>query len=108
MRYALPLIHEYSIKVQLSILAMLLVASYCHRGIRFVLGGLATLYLAFHVLSPVVRWGFYAFKFIAMFGFYIHYFQIGVGIIVTGVAFVYTDGIDALTQALEQGRKARN
>jgi hypothetical protein len=39
--------------------------------------------------DPAPRWGYAAFKAIAMFGFYIHFFVLGIGYIVTGAIAVW-------------------
>jgi len=99
---AIPLIHHFSIKIQLLILFLLLVGSYLHRGARRTITILSTAYLAFKVIIPFFRLLFWLFKAIAMFGFYFHYFQVGMGFIVAAVLFVFDDGLKWLQQELEK------
>jgi hypothetical protein len=46
--------------------------------------GLVFSYIAFKIVIPVGRWGFYLFKYIALFGFYVHFFSVGIGFILSG------------------------
>jgi hypothetical protein len=98
---AIPFIHNYSIKIQFLILFFLLVGSYLHRGARRTIGLLASAYLAFKAIVPIFRLLFWLFKAIAMFGFYVHYFQIGLGLILAGVVLI-DDGLKWLVRELEK------
>jgi len=107
MYFAIPLINYFSVKIQITILLSLLFISYLNRGARFVIAGLATVYLAFKLLIPLFRLLFWIFKGIAMFGFYVHFFSVGAGFIITAVAFVFGDGLEMLLRELEK-RKTPN
>ena len=106
MFFALPLISQYSAKVQVGILSVLLLASYLNRRARVATSGLASIYLAFKILVPLIGWLWNIFKGIAWLGFYIHYFQVAVGFAFTAVAFVTNDGLDMLLR--EMDRRERN
>jgi hypothetical protein len=99
---ALPLIHHYSIKVQLLVLFLLLILSYLHRGARRSIAFLSTAYIAFKIIVPTFRLLVWLFKAIAMFGFYVHYFQIGLGFIIAGAMFIFDDGLKWLAQELDK------
>jgi len=99
---AIPLIHNFSLKIQLLVLFLLLVGSYLHRGARRTIAFLCTAYLAFKVIVPLSRLLFWLFKAIAMFGFYVHYFQVGLGFIVAGVVFIFDDGLKWLQRELDR------
>ncbi|KDR79496.1 hypothetical protein GALMADRAFT_1243127 [Galerina marginata CBS 339.88] len=107
MHFALPLIYGYSAKVQLCVLSILLLISYLHRGARFAIAAIASAYLAFKTLIPLAGWTFYIFKGIAMFGFYITYFKIGIGYIMTAIDFVLNDGLEALIKELDKLEEKR-
>jgi uncharacterized oligopeptide transporter (OPT) family protein len=99
---AIPFIHNYSIKIQFLILSLLLAGSYLHRGARRTIAFLASAYLAFKVIVPIIRLLFWLFKAISIFGFYVHYFQIGISFIAAGVVFVFDDGLKWLARELEK------
>jgi hypothetical protein len=99
---AIPLIHNFSIKIQLITLFLLLFGTYLHRGTRLSICILSAAYLAFKAIVPIFRLLFWLFKSIAMFGFYVHYFQLGLGFIVAGVLFVFDDGLKWLARELEK------
>ncbi|KAJ6613170.1 hypothetical protein B0H10DRAFT_1806095, partial [Mycena sp. CBHHK59/15] len=84
-----PLLHSYSLTTQFLILAALLTLSYLYRGVRISLVTLISLYTVFKVTPPLVRWGYSIFKAIAMFGFYVNFFIVGVGYIFTGAVAVW-------------------
>ncbi|KIM38497.1 hypothetical protein M413DRAFT_242357 [Hebeloma cylindrosporum] len=107
MFFALPFISEYSAKVQIGILSVLLLASYLNRRARIAIAGLASVYLAFKILGPLVRWLWYLFKGIAWLGFYIHYFQVAIGFALTAIAFVSNDGLDILIRELDSRERNR-
>lgn len=88
MYFELPFISSYSLKFQLTILFILLIISYHHRGARLILACLATLYLVIGFSVPLIRWLYYLFKAIAMFGFYVHFFRMGLVFIFIGVEWV--------------------
>lgn len=82
----LPLISHFSALTQSGILALLIILSYLHKGARYIITGLVISLIGFKVLVPTVRWLYILFKWIAMLGFYVQYFQVGVGFISTGIA----------------------
>ncbi|KAF8964508.1 hypothetical protein BDZ97DRAFT_1815446 [Flammula alnicola] len=107
MYFALPFIHEYSARVQISILTVLLLLSYLNYRVRLVIGGLASSYLAFKILVPLVGWVVYIFKGIAMFGFYIYFFQKAVRYFFSAVDYVFSDGLEALIRELDNRDRRR-
>jgi len=106
MIFALPFISEYSVKVQVGILSVLLLTSYLNRPARFAIGGLASSYLGFKILVPLIGWLWYLFKGIAWLGFYIHYFQMAIGFALAGIAFLFNDGLEMWIK--EMDRRERN
>ncbi|KAF9531504.1 hypothetical protein CPB83DRAFT_809231 [Crepidotus variabilis] len=100
----IPLIHSYSATAQALILLVLLVGSYVHRTTRLVIAALALLLLAFKTLVPFVRLLFWAFKGIAWMGFYVHYFQVALGFMVTG-ATIFLNGVEWLGKELEKNAR---
>ncbi|CAA7270517.1 unnamed protein product [Cyclocybe aegerita] len=100
--FAIPFIHGFSLKIQVSILLTLLLASYLNKTARFVIAALATGYLAFKILVPVVQVVIYVFKGVAMFGFYMHYFRIAVGMIGGGIVFVWNYVSELVEEAKRQ------
>ena len=102
MYFAVPFISSYSLKFQLITLFVLLFISYLHRGTRLLLACLATLYIAFLCVIPLIRWTYYLFKAIAMFGFYVHHFWMGLGFLVIGVEWVMDNGTTYATCVLEK------
>lgn len=101
----LPLINHFSALIQSGILGLLLIFSYLHKGARYVIAGLILLLIGFKILLPVVRWLYIIFKLVAMLGFYIHYFQVGVGLIVMGAGGVILF-VEGLLKELEKNREA--
>ena len=99
---AIPFIHDYSIKVQFIFLSLLLVGSCLHRGARRTIAFLAATYLACKLVLPIFRLLLWLFKAVAMFGFYVHYFQVGLGFIVAGTMFIFNDGLKWLVNELEK------
>jgi hypothetical protein len=106
MYFALPFISEYSIKVQVGILSVLLLASYLNRLARFAIGGFASIYLGFKILVPLIGWLWHIFKGIAWLGFYIHYFQMAIGFALAGITSLFNDGLEIWVK--EQERRQRN
>jgi hypothetical protein len=100
----LPLINQFSALTQSLILALLIVVSYLHRGARYVIAGLILAFVGSKCLLPVARWGYMIFKWIAMLGFYIHYFQAGIGFIMTGIGAVAMFG-EGLIKEMEKNRR---
>ena len=107
MHFALPFISEYSIKVQVGILLVLLLASYLNRVAKFAIGGLASIYLGFKILVPLIGWLWYIFKGIAWLGFYIHYFQMAIGFALAGIAFIFSDGLEMWVKELNRRERDR-
>ncbi|KAF8805076.1 hypothetical protein BYT27DRAFT_7193615 [Phlegmacium glaucopus] len=101
MYFELPFIGSYSLKFQLTTLLILLIISYLHRGVRLILAGLTTLYLVTLCFIPLIRWTYYLFKAIALFGFYVHYFHMGIGFIVFGLGYL----IEKVGQERRRGRR---
>jgi hypothetical protein len=100
----LPLINQFSALTQSGILALLIVVSYLHGRARYVIVGLILAFLGFKCLLPVARWGYVIFKWIAMLGFYIHYFQAGIGFIMSGIGGVAIFG-EGLIKEMEKKRR---
>lgn len=109
---SLPIIGNFELKTQLSILASLLAISYFHRVSRLVLSGLISLYAAYTFFIPVATWTFgwiiWSIKAIAMLGFYIHFLQLGLGYLATGVAFLSSDAREWLVKGLEAYESSRS
>ncbi|KAF8066510.1 hypothetical protein FPV67DRAFT_1190689 [Lyophyllum atratum] len=84
----LPLIGHYPALHQSLILALLLLISYFHKRARYLLSGLVLLFLGYKTVVPIARVGYAVFKGVAMLGFYVHYFQVGVGVIMAGIGGV--------------------
>ncbi|KAJ7762985.1 hypothetical protein B0H16DRAFT_1414313 [Mycena metata] len=74
-----PYLNGYALTTQFGILVALILISYRYNRIRIALIALLGIYTAYKVAFPLVRWGYIAFKAIAMFGFYVYFFLIGVG-----------------------------
>lgn len=109
---SLPIIGDLELKIQLSILATLLAIGYFHRVSRLVLSGLISLYIAYTFLIPIATWTFgwviWLVKAVAMLGFYIHFFQLGLGYLAAGVAFLSSDAREWLVKGLEAYESARS
>ncbi len=109
---SLPIIRNFELKIQLSIFATLLVISYLHRIPRIVLSGLITRYVALKFLIPIAIWAFgwiiWLVKAIAMLGFYIHFFQLGLGYLANGAAFLSSDVCEWLVKSLEAYESSRS
>ncbi|RDB16560.1 hypothetical protein Hypma_002760 [Hypsizygus marmoreus] len=103
---ALPLISNFSALTQSGILAILLIISYLHKGARYLVSGLIFAYVGFKTIVPISRWCFAVFKWIAMMGFYITYFQAGVGFIVLGIMGV-VGFLEGLVKEHERGKRER-
>ncbi|KAF5372368.1 hypothetical protein D9615_009258 [Tricholomella constricta] len=84
----LPFISQFSALHQSCIFAFLLIVSYLHRGARYLVSGLILAFVGYKAIVPISLWSYKIFKWIAMFGFYITYFQTGVGFIMTGIGGV--------------------
>lgn len=108
----LPIIGELALKFQFSILAILLVVSYIHRTSRLAFSGVITLYAGYKFLVPVSVWIFgwtlWLAKGIAMLGFYIHFFQLGLGYLATGVSYLSSDFHEWLVHGLEAYESSRS
>ena len=102
-----PIIHTYPLKIQLTILSVLLLISYLHRKSRFLIAFLITAYFLFKIFVPLVQWTWIFFKAVAWFGFYIHYFQSGFGFIVGTAALVWNGGCAWLAGWLERVSRER-
>lgn len=98
-----PLINKFSALTQSGILALLLLISYLHKGARYLVLGLILTYVGFKTIIPIGSWCYAIFKWIAMFGFYITYFQIGIGFIATGIGGVFV----FLENLTKEGEKAK-
>ena len=101
----LPLISHFSALTQSGILGLLIVFSYLNKGARYVIGGLIVLLIGFKVLLPIVRWAYIIFKWVAMMGFYLHHFQVGIGFILSGAGGVILF-VEGLLKELEKNRQA--
>ncbi|KAF8171042.1 hypothetical protein K438DRAFT_1613420 [Mycena galopus ATCC 62051] len=84
-----PYLHSYSLVFQFTILLAFAALSYRYRSFRLALLGFLGIYTAYKTTVPLVRWGYAAFKAIAMFGFYVHFFIIGAGYIFYGATAVW-------------------
>ncbi|KAJ7728276.1 hypothetical protein DFH07DRAFT_930553 [Mycena maculata] len=84
-----PYLNSYTLTTQFVILLVLLALSYSYRTFRVALLAFLGTYAAYKITVPVVRWGYTAFKAIAMFGFYVNFFIVGVGYIFTGAAALW-------------------
>lgn len=105
MSFQLPFISSYSLKYQLGTLFLLLLVSYLHRGARLTLAFLASLYIAFFSIVPVLRWTYSLFKAIAMLGFYVYFFLIGLDYILSGLEWArnkFNSLLDELKEEQEE------
>ncbi|KAJ7893274.1 hypothetical protein B0H13DRAFT_1719491 [Mycena leptocephala] len=84
-----PYIHSYSLTTQFVILLILVATSYRYRRFRLLVLAFLGIYTTYKITVPLARWAYAAFKAIAMFGFYIHFFVLGIGYIVTGAIAVW-------------------
>lgn len=85
---SIPLINQFSALAQSGILAFLLVISYLNRRARYIVLGLILAYVGWRTIIPISQWAFAIFKWIAMLGFYVTYFQSGIGFIATCILAV--------------------
>ncbi|KAJ7161905.1 hypothetical protein C8R43DRAFT_1123610 [Mycena crocata] len=72
-----PYLSSYTLTNQFLILIALASVSYFYRSFRLAL------------LTAIGAWAYVAFKAIAMFGFYVNFFIVGVGYIVTGAVALW-------------------
>ncbi|KAK7017689.1 hypothetical protein R3P38DRAFT_2540157 [Favolaschia claudopus] len=84
-----PYLHSYSLTTQFIILLALISLSYRSIVFRNLLLAVLGLYTIYKISFPLARWGYAAFKGIAMFGFYVHFFILGVGYIASGALAVW-------------------
>ncbi|KXN81956.1 hypothetical protein AN958_03364 [Leucoagaricus sp. SymC.cos] len=109
---SLPVFQDLASKYQLILLASLLIFSYFQRPIRLALLGSITIYAGYKFLIPagiwVFSWIFWLAKAIAMLGFYIHFFQLGLGYLVTWVSYLSPDVHDWLVGMLEVYESSRS
>ncbi|KAF8901470.1 hypothetical protein CPB84DRAFT_958083 [Gymnopilus junonius] len=105
MLFALPLIYDYSAKVQFSVLFALLLISYLNRKARVVIAILATGVIIFKLAVPLSSWAIYVAKGIAMLGFYVKFFWVGLDYIKSGVDYVFPDFLDGLVETWEKGQE---
>ncbi|KAJ7123373.1 hypothetical protein C8R44DRAFT_783727 [Mycena epipterygia] len=98
-----PYLNSFSLTTQFLILLTLIAVSYFYRGFRLVLLSFIGLYTTYKIAVPLVRWGYAAFKAIAMFGFYINFFIVGVGYIATAAAALWNfpELLKGLAETLE-------
>ncbi|KAF7369520.1 hypothetical protein MVEN_00281800 [Mycena venus] len=85
----LPYLRSYSLPAQFIILIILCALSYRYPRFRLAVLGTLGVYTTYKVTPPLFRWAFAAFKTIVWFGFYVHFFILGVGYIVTGALGVW-------------------
>ena len=104
MIFTLPLITHFSALTQSGILALFILVSYLHKGARYVIAGLILAFIGSKALLPVARWAYIIFKWIATMGFYVHYFQIGIGFIATGIGGVVLF-VEGFLKELEKHRQ---
>ncbi|KAF7303931.1 hypothetical protein MIND_00623700 [Mycena indigotica] len=78
-----PYLHTFALPNQLLILVSLCILSYLYRPFRLAVFGIFGSYVVYIVGRLLLRWGFVSFKAIAWFGFYVNFFLIGIGYIVT-------------------------
>lgn len=103
---ALPLISRYSFWTQFSILGVLILISYLHRTTRRILAALATAFVGFKVLVPVVKLIVYLFKGIAWIGFYIYFFQHAMSTAAGWFTVFLEDGLPWFFNEIEKARAA--
>ncbi|KAJ7054261.1 hypothetical protein C8F01DRAFT_1164563 [Mycena amicta] len=84
-----PYLSSFALTNQLLILISLCIISYVYRPIRLAILGLLGSYAVYVVGRILLRWGFVSFKAIAWFGFYVYFFLIGVGYIITGASTIW-------------------
>ncbi|KAJ7805010.1 hypothetical protein B0H14DRAFT_2882167 [Mycena olivaceomarginata] len=96
-----PYLRSYSLFTQFLILLVFVVLSYRYSRFRLALFAFLGIYGTYKVAVPLVRWGYAAFKGIAMFGFYVHFFVVGIGYIFTAVMGIWNS--PELLQGLREG-----
>ncbi|KAJ7685963.1 hypothetical protein B0H17DRAFT_1073011 [Mycena rosella] len=84
-----PYLNTYTLLTQFILLLAFVAVSYLYRRPRLVLVALILIYTIFKITVPLARWGYAAFKAIALFGFYVHFFIVGAGYIFVGAAAVW-------------------
>ncbi|KAJ7177106.1 hypothetical protein C8R46DRAFT_1078170 [Mycena filopes] len=84
-----PYLNTYALTTQFGILAALLLLSYRYSRLRSALVAALGIYTAWKIVPPLARWGYIAFKAIAMFGFYVHFFIVGAGYALTAVVALW-------------------
>ncbi|EAU86557.1 hypothetical protein CC1G_07753 [Coprinopsis cinerea okayama7 len=101
MLLAIPFISNYSFWTQLWILTSLFILSYTHRTPRLVIATVTSAYLAWQIVVPLVRWFTIAFKAVAWFGFYLHFFWIAVTMACNAVFWVLEEALPRMLREME-------
>ncbi|KAF7340596.1 hypothetical protein MSAN_02131100 [Mycena sanguinolenta] len=76
-----PYLRSYDLLAQFIILLFLVALSYRYPRFRLGLFAVLGVHTTYKIAFPLVRWGYWSFKAIAMFGFYVYFFLIAVGYI---------------------------
>ncbi|KAJ7212830.1 hypothetical protein B0H12DRAFT_1156288 [Mycena haematopus] len=84
-----PYLRSYGLFAQFLTLLFLAALSYRYRRFRLALLAVLGIYTTYKIAFPLVRWSYASFKAIAMFGFYVHFFVIGVGYIIAAAVTVW-------------------
>ncbi|KAJ7676667.1 hypothetical protein DFH06DRAFT_1168781 [Mycena polygramma] len=90
-----PYLSSYTLPVQFILLLLIVAISYRYRRFRL----LILTFFGIYTTGPLIRYGYAAFKALAWFGFYVHFFILGIGYIATGALVVWNalqDFLDGL------------
>ncbi|KAF7313986.1 hypothetical protein HMN09_00557100 [Mycena chlorophos] len=98
-----PYLHNFTLLNQFLILVSLCIIAYVYRPIRLALLGILGSYAVYVVGKVLIRWGFVAFKGIAWMGFYLYFFLIGVGYILTAATTLWNlpEMLSGLVEGME-------
>ncbi|KAJ7677697.1 hypothetical protein DFH06DRAFT_1465612 [Mycena polygramma] len=95
-----PYLSSYTLPVQFILLLLIVAISYRYRRCRSLILTFLGIYTAYKITGPLIRYGYAAFKALAWFGFYVHFFILGIGYIATG-ALVVCNALQDFLDGLE-------
>ncbi|KAJ7451468.1 hypothetical protein B0H11DRAFT_313250 [Mycena galericulata] len=98
-----PYLNSYSLTTQFLILLVIGTLAYFYRHFRSAVLAFIAIYTTYRIAVPLIRWGYVAFKAIAWFGFYVHFFFLGIGYIFTAAVAIWNspDLLQTLIDSLE-------
>ncbi|KAJ6502939.1 hypothetical protein C8R47DRAFT_219509 [Mycena vitilis] len=96
-----PYLSSYTLPVHFILLLLIVGISYRYRRFRLLILTFLGTYTAYKITGPLIRYGFTAFKALAWFGFYLHFFILGIGYIATGALGVW-NAPDVLQDLLDK------